>query len=576
MYSSGLIWDPGNPLCTHSTGCIVVADTGFNRISVFDPGSATPATPVLQFGTYGTANGQFDTPRDVAVDAAHDIYVADAANGRFEAFNLHGSWLWTAGGPGKHPQNLNTPIGISYDAANNQVIVADTGHSEVKAYNPTNGTYLWESPSGLVLQPREARRGPDGGIWVADYEHQVVRAFKVTAAGVWTSTAYITLGVFNLKGGHGNGDLNFPYNVAFSPDGKTAYVADTGNERIARWDISQSPPVWETPFGTKCNSSPKGCPDNEFLALRRVTVDPASGNVWASDFWGSGIHEFFPTGSTTGASEIDGTPAPLPGFAEAYGVAVGPDGSTYAVDRLNQRIERFSATGTFLAAAGSRGVTPGKFSWPETAAVAPDGTVWVGDTRSDRLQHFSATLSGTPSVVGTSGSGGAGQFNRIDGVTVDAAGVVWAADTVNNRIQSYKPSTGKFAIFPASQSIKIPDGVAVSSTDVYVADTGGNRIVEFSKSTGTYVGEFDGLNQPQGIALAPDGTIWVADTFDNQIVHLSLSLVNLNNTFGCSDGGTCPGSEQFYQPHSLALSPSGNVLFVADTYNNRIQEFTLS
>ena len=27
MYSSGLIWDPGNPLCTHATGCIVVADT---------------------------------------------------------------------------------------------------------------------------------------------------------------------------------------------------------------------------------------------------------------------------------------------------------------------------------------------------------------------------------------------------------------------------------------------------------------------------------------------------------------------------------------------------------------------
>jgi tripartite motif-containing protein 71 len=579
MYSSGLIWDPGNPLCTHATGCIVVADTGFNRISVFDPGSPTPATPVVQFGAYGSAatGAFFNTPRDVAVDGAHHIYVADAANSRIQAFGPNGNWLWTAAGPGKLNQDLNTPIGISYDAVNNQLIVADTGHSEVKAYNPSNGAYLWKSPTGLLLQPREARRGPDGGMWVADYEHQVVRAFQVNATtGVWSSSAYITLGVFDLKGGHGNGQLNFPYNVAFSPDGKTAYVSDTGNERIARWDISQSPPVWLPQFGTKCNSTPSGCPDNEFLALRRVTVDPASGNVWAADFWGSGIHEFFPSGSTSGAIEIDGKPAPLPGFAEAYGVAVGSDGTTYGVDRLNQRVEAFSAGGTFLAAVGSRGVTPGKFSWPETAAVAPDGSVWVGDTRNDKLQHFGAKLSGKPTSVGSSGSGAAGQFNRIDGITVDAAGVVWAADTVNNRIQSYTPSSGKFAVFPASQAVKTPDGVAVSSSDVYVADTGNNRIVEFSKSTGSYVGQFTGLNQPQGVALAPDGTIWVADTFNNQIVHLSSSLVNLGDTFGCSDGGTCPASQQFYQPHSLALSPTGSVLFVADTYNNRIQEFTLS
>jgi tripartite motif-containing protein 71 len=577
MYPSGLIWDAGNPLCTHSTGCIVLADTGYNRIAVFDPNSPTAATPVLTFGSLGTGDGQFNTPRDAAVDAAHNIYVVDAANSRLQAFDMHGNHLWTAWGPGKLAGDLNTPIGITYDQVNNQLIVADTGHSEVKGYSPSNGAFLWKSPTGLLLQPRDAKRGPDGDVWVADYEHQVVRAFKVNpTTGVWNTAWDVQLGD-GAKGGHGNGQLNFPYNVSFSPDGKTAYVADTGNERIARWDISGSTPVWLTQFGIKCNSTPSGCPDNQFLALRRVTVDPSTGNVWAADFWGSGIHEFFPSGSTTGAIEIDGNPAPVPGFGEAFGITVAPDGTTYGVDRLNQRVESFDAGGTFLHNVGSRGVSAGKFSWPETAAAAPDGTVWVGDTRNDRLQQFAATLPSSKPllVVGTSGSG-VGQFNRIDGVAVDAAGVVWIADQVNNRIQSYNPSTKTFKVFPAAVAISQPDGVAVSSTNVYVADTNNNRVVEFTKGTGAFVGEFDGLNQPQGVALAPDGTLWVADTFNNQILHLSSSLANLNDTFGCSDGGACNANQQFFQPHSLALSPNGSVLFVADTFNNRVQEFSLS
>ena len=98
---------------------------------------------------------------------------------------------------------------------------------------------------------------------------------------------------------------------------------------------------------TTARGAPTPCPlppgnAAYFNALRRVTVDPATGNIWAADFWGSGIHEFSPAGSTSGMYEIDGSPAPASGFAEAYGVAVGPDGTTYVADRLNQRIEEFA------------------------------------------------------------------------------------------------------------------------------------------------------------------------------------------------------------------------------------------
>ena len=118
MYSSGLIFDPTWPGTTG--GAVVVADTGYNRISVFDATKCpnpdnTVCAPILQFGVLGAGNGQLNTPRDVAVDALHNIYVADAANSRLEAFTDTGAYLWQAGGAGKLASNLNVPIGISYD-----------------------------------------------------------------------------------------------------------------------------------------------------------------------------------------------------------------------------------------------------------------------------------------------------------------------------------------------------------------------------------------------------------------------------------------------------------------------------
>jgi tripartite motif-containing protein 71 len=297
---------------------LVVADTGMNRIDLY----SSTGSKTGEFGGYGTGDGEFNTPRDIAIDPSSNIYVADAANHRVQKFDRNGKHLWTLGGPHSCRSCLRTslgglgfcktclrkPIGLSWDGANNVLLVASTVYSDIKAFD-ASGAWKWTSPSGgrlNIAHPRDVIRGPDGRIWVADYGHDQIKAFPVTSAGGWTTTPAITLG---------DGQLNFPYNLVFSPDGDTAYVADTGNGRIARWNISDATAQWVTQLGQKCRY-PCSPPDDawKFKHLRRVAVD-AAGNVFAADLCGNSIQRFSPTGSVT--LQIGGAPAPLPGFAQA-------------------------------------------------------------------------------------------------------------------------------------------------------------------------------------------------------------------------------------------------------------------
>lgn len=564
MYPSGLEWDA-------AMGRIVVADTGRDRILFYSTAGAKQG----EFGNHGIGNGQFDSPRDVAVDGLSSIYVADAGNSRVQKFDKFGNHQWTIGGTGTCPTCLNTPIGVTWDAANQVVLVASTGQSLIKAFDAT-GAWKWTSPSGPTLgvtSPRDVSRGPDGRMWVTAYKQHQIKVYNVTPAGVWTATPVLVLGD-GVTGGHGNGQLNFPYNVTFSPSSTTVYVSDTGNARIARWSLNGTQATWMTPIGGRCAFP---CPDppadtGKFEHLRRVATDTA-GNIIAADFWGSEVQVFNPAG--TSILQIAGAAAPTPGFAQAFGVAVGSDGTTYVVDRLNQRIERFDASGTFLNTAGARGTGAARVSWPEAVAVAPDGSVWLADTRNDRLERWPANLAVTPPVpsFGTSGSA-VGQFNYPEGLTVDASGSVWVADTNNNRIQRYQPSSNTYTVLGSQGSgpgqLAFPKGVAVSAGALFVADTGNNRIQKLALDGSFLAQSSVALNGPEGVALAPDGTVWVADTGNNRIVHLSANLADLGDGFGSA--GT--GNLEFFLPHSLAVR--GDTLFVADTYNNRVQVFSVA
>lgn len=82
-----------------------------------------------------------------------------------------------------------------------------------------------------------------------------------------------------------------------------------------------------------------------------------------------------------------------------------------------------------------------------------------------------------------------------------------------------------------------------------------------------------GLNNPRGLAVAPDRSIYVADTGNSRIVHLDENG-NILNTWGgrTREAQVPPAPGTFVEPWGVAVDSQGNV-YVADTWNHRIQKF---
>ncbi len=127
-----------------------------------------------------------------------------------------------------------------------------------------------------------------------------------------------------------------------------------------------------------------------------------------------------------------------------------------------------------------------------------------------------------------------------------------------------------------------PRDVAVGTDgSIFVADTMNHRVQHLSSSGevisvwGQYANIEEGVappgtfNEPWGIAVAPDGTVYVADTWNHRIQHFTADGEFLE-MFGYFGQATAP--EAFWGPRDVAVDSSGR-LFVTDTGNKRVVIF---
>jgi DNA-binding beta-propeller fold protein YncE len=88
---------------------------------------------------------------------------------------------------------------------------------------------------------------------------------------------------------------------------------------------------------------------------------------------------------------------------------------------------------------------------------------------------------------------------------------------------------------------------------------------------GSEPGQF---NRPRDLAVAQDGSLYIVDTDSNRIQHLAAdgSVLQVWGSFGDATVGPAAGGT-FNQPWGIGLGPDGSI-YVADTWNHRIQKFS--
>jgi predicted membrane-bound mannosyltransferase/DNA-binding beta-propeller fold protein YncE len=190
---------------------------------------------------------------------------------------------------------------------------------------------------------------------------------------------------------------------------------------------------------------------------------------------------------------------------------------------------------------GTPGVEPGQFQKPRGIAVAPDGSLYIADTNNNRIQH----LDVNGNVLHTWGSfadisqgpAPGGTFFEPWGIAVGPDGSVYVADTWNHRIQKFSPEGEFLTMWGYFGQAEAPDA----------------------------------LWGPRDIAASADGIVYVSDTGNKRIVLFD-SDGNPISEFG--EAGLAPG--QFDEPVGIAIDNQGQLLFVADTWNQRIQSFIAS
>lgn len=569
------------------------AETG-NALETTSSVSAAAPVYMSQFGSKGTAGGQFENPERDAVDSHGDVWITDYSNHRIEELSSSGTFMLTvgwgvkdgkaeaetctascqAGISGSGNGQFEGPLGIAVNQSSGNIYVSDYTHGRVEELSSTGifvvafgakgaGAGQFESPEGVAVDA-------SGDVWVADAGNNRIEEFssagtfmlgvgwgvKDGKAEAETCTTTCEYG----KEGSGNGQMEGPADIALSSG--HVYVTDFGNKRV---DEFSSSGAYVSKFGSK------GTGNGQFEGVYGIASDPESGDLYVSDEINDRIQQFTPFGTFVAAFGSDGSGKGQ--FVTPFGVAVNASGDVYIVDHGNNRIEEWEpvpAAPVFTSQFGSKGTAGGQFESPARDAVDTHGDVWVTDRHNHRVDEFSS----------------AGTFMLAVGWGVSNGKAEAETCTSSCEIGISGSGSGQFSE---------PWGIAVnqSSGDVYVSDTGDERVQEFS-STGTFITSFGSkgagaaqFNLAEGLAIDSSGNVWVADQDNWRIDEFSSSgtfmmAVGWGVKDGKAEAETCTttcevgiagsGSGQLDGGTAIAFS-DGNI-YVTDYGNRRVDEFS--
>jgi sugar lactone lactonase YvrE len=376
--------------------------------------------------------------------------------------------------------------------------VEDSGSIEDKVELPAavGGEVFDEELQSVVTKE------PDGGYAITDETGESQGEVVFDAAG--ETSELRTSGHSSVDYSYEGGELA---EIAVEDP---ATVAGDPQELREREIVESIKPIFKSAFGTQ------GTGDGQFKVLTDVATDPTDGTIWATDDENNRIQHFTTTGTFLGkfSTCLD------PGAVE-----VNPQGELFVACSGSRSVRKYSDTGALLKTLATEGSGNAQVNFPLDLAFDPQGNLWVADNENDRLQQFTAAGTFVKAVP-------LGAWNRPWGIAVAADGNIWAAEPMSHRVSVYSPTGAVVKRFGSQGSgqgeFERPSDVEIDANGyVWVPDGGNNRVQVFDPE-GEYVSQFGKTGVGAGqlntywwmrISVNPQGEVFVADEGNSRITR---------------------------------------------------------
>ncbi len=319
----------------------------------------------------------------------------------------------------------------------------------------------------------------------------------------------------------------------------------------------------------------------------------------------------------------DGGPATRAQLDNPFGVVRGPDGAIYFCEYTGHIIRKVAPDGTISTIAGTPGTKgysgdggpalKATFNLPHELRFDAQGNIYIADMqnhavrRIDAKTHVITTFAGT-GQMGYSGDGGPAskaQLKQPHSIQFDPQGDLYICDIGNNVIRKVNMKTGIITTFAGTgKGGETPDGSPIKGTplkgprsldfdaqgNLWLATREGNQVFKFDLKAGkihhvagTGKKGFTGnggpaklatLSGPKGIAVAPDGNVFLADTESHSVRMIDTKKGILELVAGTGEKGDGPDGNplqcKMARLHGVFVDRDGAV-FVGDSETHRVR-----
>ncbi|MFO0922426.1 MAG: hypothetical protein U0905_08075 [Pirellulales bacterium] len=321
----------------------------------------------------------------------------------------------------------------------------------------------------------------------------------------------------------------------------------------------------------------------------------------------------------------DGGPAASAELNNPFAIARGPDGYLYVCDVDNHRIRRIDSKGIITTYAGNGDkayqgdggpAIAASLSSPYELAWDRNGSLYFVEIGNHVVRKIDAKTGIISTVAGNgkAGFGGDGgpatqsQLNQPHSLIFDADENLLVCDILNHRIRKINLKTGLIETWSGTGDKKTsPDGSKIAGASlqgpramalakdgsIWLALREGNVVLRLDRQTqtlkrvaGTGKSGFTGnggpalqatLSGPKGVSLDRNENVYLADTESHSIRYIDVSKQTLELLIGDGNQGDGPDGDplrcRLARPHGVFVDSDGSI-YVGDSENHRVRRWT--